>query len=231
VGRGPLYALDRKREGFRDDLMRHWQRLRERILEEAIRWAEAGRLERVNDVFLLDREDLRPAAPLPDLAARRAELARLARVALPTTATRDAIEVQLASSGEEAVAATGARTGGPFPGIALSRAVFEGTVRRADDLVRLLEEEREAGRPLLDRDTVLVVPALEPSWGVVFGRVGAVITELGGELSHASILLREAGKPALVNCEGIYDALRDGARVRLDGTAGLVTLLAPGSPG
>ncbi len=226
VGRGPLYAMDRRREAFRDDLMRHWQRLRERILEQAVRWVDAGRLERAGDVFLLDREDLRPDAPLPDLAARRAEHERLARIQLPTTATRDAIEACLAGAGRATGSATAGATAGPFPGIALSRAVFEGTVQRADDLVTLLERERESGRPLLDLNTVLVVPALEPSWAVVFGRVGAVVTELGGELSHASILLREAGKPALVNCEGVYDALEDGARVRLDGEAALLTRLS-----
>ncbi len=61
---------------------------------------------------------------------------------------------------------------------------------KADDLVSLL------GRPGdLGPDVILVVPALEPSWAVVFPRVAGVVAEIGGELSHASILLREAVAP------------------------------------
>ena len=69
----------------------------------------------------------------------------------------------------------------------------------------------------------LVVPALEPSWAVVFPRVGAVVAEIGGELSHAAILLREAAKPAIVNCQGIYGTISEGDTLRLDGASGVVS--------
>ncbi|MDQ2687714.1 MAG: PEP-utilizing enzyme, partial [Armatimonadota bacterium] len=85
-------------------------------------------------------------------------------------------------------------------------------VVKADDLVTLLTQNR------LNAETILVVPSLEPSWAVVFPRVGGVIAEIGGELSHASILLREARKPALVNCTGIWEGVKTGDRLRLNGT-------------
>ena len=213
-GRGLLFALDRRRESFRDELMRIWQELRARILDAARREG----LARVDDVFLLTGQDLATGAR-PDLGARRVELERLARIELPDTATRSEIEERLAGAAADGAGDTD-RTS--FRGVPLSDSGFEGRVHRADDLVGLLEAEQRAGRALLDQGTVLVVPALEPSWAVVFGRVGAVVTELGGELSHASILLREAGKPAIVNCRGVFDALRDGERVRLDGARGVV---------
>ena len=222
-GRGPLFALDRKREAFRDELMQHWRQLRRRILDEAERWVDAGRIEHIEDVFLLSRDDLRPGTTGHDLAQRRAELERLGRVPLPTTATRDEIELQLAAMQAHATKSADGAAQERFPGIALSDKSFEGTVRKATDLVALLQEERRTGRALLDESTVLVVPALEPSWAVVFGRVGGVVTELGGELSHASILLREAGKPAIVNCAGAFDGLQDGERVRLDGPGSSVS--------
>ena len=65
----------------------------------------------------------------------------------------------------------------------------------------------------------------QPSWAVVFPRVGGVVAELGGELSHASILLRESRRPAVVNCAGIFREVRPGARLRLDGARGLVELV------
>ena len=77
----------------------------------------------------------------------------------------------------------------------------------------------------LGPESILVVPALEPSWAVVFPRVAGVVAEVGGELSHASILLREARKPAVVNCLGIFRQVKTGDRLRLDGARSLVELL------
>ena len=87
------------------------------------------------------------------------------------------------------------------------------TASEADDLVSLLAK---AGK-LLGPDVILVVPTLEPSWAVIFPRVGGVVAELGGELSHASILLREARRPAIVNSSPV--AAAHGARRRRLGGA------------
>jgi phosphoenolpyruvate-protein kinase (PTS system EI component) len=115
-----------------------------------------------------------------------------------------------------------------FPGIPLGPAAVEGRAVKAVDLLDLLAE---AGRSpgLLGPEAILVVAALEPSWAVVFPRVGGVVAEIGGELSHASILLREAGRPALVNCSGIFRAVKTGDRLRLDGAARRVEILSSGS--
>jgi phosphoenolpyruvate-protein kinase (PTS system EI component) len=72
----------------------------------------------------------------------------------------------------------------------------------------------------------LVVDTLEPSWAVVFPRFSAVVAELGGELGHASILLREAGIPAVVNARGTYRAIADGDLVRVDPAWGEVRVEA-----
>ncbi|MFT7669381.1 MAG: phosphohistidine swiveling domain-containing protein [Planctomycetota bacterium] len=213
-GGGLLFALDRKREAFRDDLMRVWEILRASVLEAA----KNEGFERLSDVFLLEHADFDHSSR-PDLVARKAELERLTKIELPTTATRSAIERSLESPPDGAAEPSDTRV---FRGVALSKASFEGRVQRAKDLIELLQLESRLDRPLLDAQTVLVVPALEPSWSVVFGRVGAVVTELGGELSHASILLREARKPAIVNCPGVFAALVDGERVRLDGERGVL---------
>jgi pyruvate,water dikinase len=60
--------------------------------------------------------------------------------------------------------------------------------------------------------------------------VGGVVAEIGGELSHASILLREARRPAIVNCAGIFGAVHKGTRLRLDGATGVVELLDAVTP-
>jgi pyruvate,water dikinase len=194
--------------------------IRQRLLLEGARLVAEGRLDRPEDVFWLRGPDLHEDAALRDraLAARaRQEAAR--NRDLPLTADLDTIEQRLRQAAVEAAHAAGQTV---FAGLGLTTGTFEGKVRKAIDLVELLRASGD-----LDARTVLVVPSLEPSWAVVFPRIGGVVAEVGGELSHASILLRETGKPAVINVAGIWNAVRDGDRVRLDGRRGLVELLAP----
>ncbi|HEY1379980.1 MAG TPA: PEP-utilizing enzyme, partial [Gemmataceae bacterium] len=214
----PLYGLDEWREWFRDEFMRRWQRLRQRLLAEGAELVAAGELDRAGDVFWLHGDDLAAARPLRESVAERRRLAETyRRLPLPLTASLDEIERVVTAADTGPAVADGRRV---FPGIALSPAVVEGVVRKADDLTALL-----AGGSPLDGNTVLVVPTLEPSWAVVFPRVLGVVAEVGGELSHASILLREARKPAVVNCAGVYAHVRDGDRLRIDGARGRVERL------
>jgi pyruvate,water dikinase len=212
-----LSWMDERREWFRDATMRRWQRLRGRILEEGQRLVAAGELDRPEDVFWLRGEDLGRTTPLREaVATARARADMLGGVALPLTATRELIEALVAQAGRAQAEAEGRTL---FPGIALGPAVVEGRVVKADDLTALLA----AGG--LGPDVILVVPSLEPSWAVVFPRVGGVVAEVGGELSHASILLREAGRPAVVNCAGIFRQVETGYRLRLDGSRAVVEIL------
>jgi pyruvate,water dikinase len=215
----PLYWIDERREWFRDALMRRWERLRGRILDEARRLAAEGQLDAPEDVFWLRPEDLHGPKPLREAAAAaRARVEAVRHVELPQSAPLDEIQELL----KRAARAQSERTGRKvFPGIPLSPAVVEGRAVKGDDLVTLLQQ----GSGSLGPDAILVVPTLEPSWAVVFPRVRGVVAELGGELSHASILLREARRPAVVNCGGIYREVRAGTRLRLDGARGLVEVL------
>jgi pyruvate,water dikinase len=155
------------------------------------------------------------------VANAKARAEAVGRVELPLNASRETIETLLTEAGKVEHEATGRRI---FPGISLGSAVFEGRVLKADDLMALLTAAA-GNSALLGPEVVLVVPTLEPSWAVVFPRVGGVVAEVGGEMSHASILLREARRPALVNCTGIFRQVRDGHRLRLDGPRGVVELL------
>jgi rifampicin phosphotransferase len=211
------YRIDEIRERFRDDLMRCWQRLRASILEEGRRLTATGELESAEDVFWLRGDDLRGGSLQEAAAAGRERVVHASSLNLPLTASREEIERAVARSEQIQAEASGRRV---FSGISLGPAVFEGRAVKAGDLVSLL------GRPGdLGPDVILVVPALEPSWAVVFPRVGGVIAEIGGELSHASILLREARRPAIVNCAGIWRAISTGDRLRLDGVRGVVESL------
>jgi rifampicin phosphotransferase len=215
----PLYWIDECREWFRDSLMRRWQRLRARILAEAGALVAAGQLDRPEDVFWLRPLDLHGPLPLRTAAAAgRARVEAVRCLDLPHSAPLEVIQSLLTQAATTQAAESGRRL---FPGIPLGPAVIEGRALKADELVALLGEAGGA----LGRETILVVPTLEPSWAVVFPRVGGVVSELGGELSHASILLREARIPAVVNCAGIFRQIRTGDRLRLDGVRGIVEVL------
>jgi phosphohistidine swiveling domain-containing protein len=218
----PFFWIDEWREWFRDRGGRSWQLLRARLLEEGARLTAAGLLEAPEDVFWLRGSDLEGPVPLRDAVRdAKARHERVRDIPLPLTATRDEIEQLLTRAEPKTDESRARRT---FPGIALGPAVVEGSVVKADDLLTLLRQAGTHG-DLLGPKTILVVPSLEPAWAVVFPRVAGVIAEIGGELSHASILLREARKPAVVNCAGIFRRVQTGDRLRLDGTRGVVELL------
>ena len=155
------------------------------------------------------------------VAVGKARVEAVRHIDLPQSAPLDVIKGLLTQAARAQSELAGRKV---FPGIALNPAVIEGRAVKADDLVTLLRGAEPDS--LLGPDVILVVPTLEPSWAVVFGRVGGVVAELGGELSHASILLRESRRPAVVNCAGIFREVQPGARLRLDGARGLVELLA-----
>ena len=62
-------------------------------------------------------------------------------------------------------------------------------------------------------------------WTPLFPRAAAVITDVGAPLSHAAIVARELGIPAVVGCGNATMILKTGDRVRVDGTAGTVQVL------
>lgn len=85
----------------------------------------------------------------------------------------------------------------------------------------------EAARRLLQMEgpVVLVTRLTDPAWSSLFHRLSAVVTELGGVISHAAIVARENGLPAVVGVTDITRLVRDGQRLRVDGASGIVEVL------
>jgi pyruvate,water dikinase len=74
---------------------------------------------------------------------------------------------------------------------------------------------------------ILVAPITDPSWTPLFVPADGVIVEVGAQMSHAVIVSRELGIPAVVSVTGATQALRDGALVEVDGDRGTVTVIEP----
>ena len=88
--------------------------------------------------------------------------------------------------------------------------------------VRMVMDETQFGK--LQRGDVLVCPITSPVWSVLFPTLGAVVTDVGGILSHPAIIAREHGVPAVVGTHGATKQLRDGQVVTVDGDAGVVLI-------
>ncbi|GAA3632393.1 PEP/pyruvate-binding domain-containing protein [Microlunatus ginsengisoli] len=100
---------------------------------------------------------------------------------------------------------------------------FPGSAGVVDGVVRVLGDASQAAafRP----GEVLVTTITNVGWTPLFPRAAAVITDVGAPLSHAAIVARELGIPAVVGCGDATMRLRTGDRVRVDGSAGTVTRL------
>jgi pyruvate,water dikinase len=72
---------------------------------------------------------------------------------------------------------------------------------------------------------IVVAPSVDAGWLPTFSLVAGVAVELGGNLSHGSIILRELGLPAVTNAGGLGQRIRTGDRIRLDGNTGVVELI------
>jgi pyruvate,water dikinase len=103
-------------------------------------------------------------------------------------------------------------------GIGASPGVVTGTAR-------LIDGPAEFDR--LQRGDVLVTISTTESFNIVLPILGAIVTDAGGLLSHAAIVSREYGIPAVVGCRDATTLIADGAQVRVDGTAGEVTVRSP----
>jgi pyruvate,water dikinase len=101
-------------------------------------------------------------------------------------------------------------------GFAASPGVVEG-------IARVLRDVNEIG--LMQEGEILVCPVTAPSWGPVFGKIRAAVSDIGGTMSHAAIVAREYGMPAVVGTGQATSRIRTGQRLRVDGNLGIVTLL------
>jgi phosphohistidine swiveling domain-containing protein len=97
-----------------------------------------------------------------------------------------------------------------------SAGLVEATVRRLD---------RPEDGDQLQAGEVLVTKQTDIAWTLLFPRVAAVITDVGAPLSHAAIVARELGIPAVVGCGDATIRLRTGDRVRVDGGRGTVEIV------
>jgi pyruvate,water dikinase len=190
---------------------------REALLGFGRRLVGEGLLDVVDDVWMLERDELRSAlietVDLRTLVARRREeeakgLAEGVRPFLgepPDTRTRDTAVESFYGSGGSALQGSGAS-----PGV-------------AEGVARVVAAQDDFGR--IETGDILVTTMTTPAWTPLFPSLAGLVTETGGILSHAAVVAREYGLPAVVGAAGAATAIQDGMRIRVDGTAGTISIL------
>ncbi len=200
-------SLLQAREQSKGALLRLGGHARRVIDELAGRLVERGLLEQPGQIELLSRDELTDAVggrgpSLDELIRRRSALAAAHRGGpLPEVFTGAAPKAQAED-----------RDGDVLHGWAASPGTHTGTVRVLDSPKR--------GR--LAEGEVLVASGTDPSWTPLFLRAGAIVVDAVVRYSHAAILARELGLPAVLNAKGAVARLSDVRAVRVDGSAGTV---------
>ena len=135
---------------------------------------------------------------------------------LPPAARRGAraIEAVLSNLFKESDRSSSAQV---VRGLSVNTGVYEGRARLVLDASDFAK---------IERGDVLVTRATSPYFNVVLPLLGALVTDRGGQLCHAAIVAREYGIPGIVGTKIATVTIADGARVRVDGTSGEVTLLS-----
>jgi pyruvate,water dikinase len=101
-------------------------------------------------------------------------------------------------------------------GIAASNGVAEGTVR-------VVQGIQDIGR--FQEGDILVAVVTEPSMVMMMNRAAAIVTDKGGLTTHAAIVSRELGIPCVTSTHTATTTLKDGMKVRVDGTRGEIYAL------
>jgi pyruvate,water dikinase len=208
--------LNRGREGTKANWARACRAFRPPLLEIGRRLVQRGALEQTEDVFFLRLAEVRqfetldPAAAKAAVRERQEEYRRLESYRLPGGVFE--LPTQLVPAGEAAGPGAAALSG---QGVSPGKATGPARVIASADAA--LETEVQPGE-------VLVLPVFDAPMAPLFVPAAALVVETGGMLSHAAIVAREYGIPAVVGAKDATRVIRDGQVVTVDGDTGTVTL-------
>src|SRR5215216_1961480 len=238
-GSGPeeeLASLSAEREQLLTETHGFWidfsstARVRRVIMEFGRRFAQAGVIERSDDVFHLTLDEVRETAKqLPNLdrkvlvSQRKDELERFGRIQPPPALGTPPPGPPPDNSVYRAM---GKFWGGPpqpsgEPGVLRGNSGSPGVVQGRARVLRSLSEA--AG---LRQGEVLVAETTAPPWTPLFATAAAVVTDTGGILSHCAVVAREYRIPAVVGTGSATTTIKSGQAVEVDGDAGIVRVLS-----
>ncbi|WP_440133926.1 phosphoenolpyruvate synthase [Chitinophaga sancti] len=183
------------------------------ILKEVEELVQSNIIHEKEDIFYLTFDELRELVRTHQLDEqlidqRKAEFKVFEKMTPPRVMTSDG----------EIISSTYDRAGLPahaLAGLAVSAGVIEG---RARVILNMEDASLEEG-------DILVTTFTDPSWTPLFVAVKGLVTEIGGLMTHGAVIAREYGLPAVVGVANATKIIRDGMRIRVNGTDGYVEVI------
>jgi pyruvate,water dikinase len=189
---------------------------RQAILKVGLEFVEAGTINHPDDLFFLRIDEL-------ELLARNEAndwktLIVERRGAYKRELRRSQVPRVLASDGRAFYEGLGAETDSVdfISGSPVSPGIVEGTVQVVFDPT---DTQLTPGE-------ILVCPGTDPAWTPLMMAASGLVTEVGGMMTHGSVVAREFGIPAVVGVHQATQRLKNGQRIRLDGTTGKIVVLS-----
>ncbi len=187
---------------------------REQLLKVGEELCAEGRMKDPHDVFFVTFADIRSGENLHETVVQNKETYRKEmNLKAPRIMT---------STGESIYSASMEASENTLMGIPVSPGVYEGRVK-------ILASPEESGQ--LQTGDILVAEGTNPAWTPLFLKLGGLIMETGGPISHGSVVAREYGLPAVAGVVNATTLLKNGEMVRINGETGSVELMeSAGSP-
>ncbi len=184
------------------------------LLKEAERLVQANVLHEKEDSYYLTFEELREAVSTKKLdyqiiSKRKKEEYKLYEKLTPPRVITSDGEIITGKYKREHLPADA------LAGLPVSSGVIEG---RARVILHMEDADLEEG-------DILVTPFTDPSWTPLFVSIKGLVTEVGGLMTHGAVIAREYGLPAVVGVEHATKLIKDGQRIRVNGTEGYVEIL------
>jgi len=198
------------RENQRFFLDHQIARQRRLFMEYGRRFAERGWLFRQDDIFFLSKEEIfdmaKTRTPLDSeiVKGRREDFEKFANVLPPKFLLGDKEFDDTIVSLEDTVR---------IDGTASSPGVVTGKARVIDSIDHI---------PEVQEDEILITSNTDPGWTAVFSKIGGLITETGGILSHGAVVSREYGIPAVTAVSRATEIIRTGQTITVDGNDGVI---------
>lgn len=184
------------------------------LLKNAEQLAGAGVLQQREDCYFLSfeefREVLRTQKADQALIERRKEAFLYFEKLNPPRVMTEKGEIITGSYKKEQLPE------GAIAALPVSSGIVEGRARVILDMKDAVLEEGD----------ILVTRFTDPSWTPLFVSIKGLVTEVGGLMTHGAVIAREYGLPAVVGAENATQLIRDGQRIRVNGTEGYVELLS-----
>jgi len=193
-------------------IQRYWV-YKQALFKEAVKLVQNGVIREKEDIYYLSFEELREAVRTNRLdysiiTGRKEEYQVYEKLSPPRLLTSE-------GEGISGVFNTGRIPDGALAGIPVSAGVVEG---RARVILSMADADIEEG-------DILVTSFTDPSWTPLFVSVKGLVTEVGGLMTHGAVIAREYGLPAVVSVENATRLIKDGQRIRVNGTEGYVEIV------